>query len=779
MADNIKITIDGKEYEVKAGENLLQVCLDRGMLIPHFCYHEALGAVGSCRLCAAMVAPGADKPGRLDMTCMIRASEGMVVNVNDEYAKRFRKTLIEELMLNHPHDCPVCDEGGECMLQDMTVLSEHQHRRTRFAKRTWTNQYLGPLVHHEMNRCITCYRCVRYYDDYALGTDLGVFGARDRIYFGRVEDGVLESEFSGNLVDVCPTGVFTNKRFREVYSRPWDLQTAKSVCVNCSVGCNVLPGVRHQLLRRIKPLENHEVNRFFMCDRGRYGGEFVNSVARLKSARVDGQELMLEEGIERVAAKLKDIAQRHGAGSVAGIGSPRASMEANAALMLLVRALGGTDVTFFKTAAERAAVRRAAEITVSGAINAPGLPEIEQADFILNIGGDITGEAPMIDLSVRQSIRAFKAFFNLAPRGGRLDEHARASHRVAPSGLVDAIKKIGEGAGSPAQTNGGSKDFFGEAAAVLATAKNPVVLCSALHEDVAVIDAAFELAKRLKARLAYYYPGANSVGTALATKDTDPETVWQNVRSGKVKALVVLESNPGFYAETSSEFVAASQNCELILAIDSLESATTQAANAVLPCVSHYQSFGTFVNYEGRAQRFDGIQIPGPVTLASSEVLLHLVQEAGAAEMIGGTDFHDVYDVPAEMSGKLDAVAVNTAGEKVRGTRKPGVGGAPPPAGTQWPRANALTPYKIFYTFGSEELSALSPPVAELAPQPMLELHPDDAQAQKFSDDQHIDLSKDYGLTGKLRVNPLLAKGTIGIPVVLSAGAIVQSEVNS
>jgi NADH-quinone oxidoreductase subunit G len=545
MAENIKITIDGSEVEVPAGKNLLQVCLDHGMLIPHFCYHEALGSAGACRLCAAMVAPASDKPARLEMTCMLRASAGMVVNVNDEYAKRFRKTLIEELMLNHPHDCPVCDEGGECMLQDMTVLSEHQHRRTRFPKRTWKNQYLGPLIHHEMNRCITCYRCVRYYREYALGDDLGVFGSRDRVYFGRVNDGTFESEFSGNVVDVCPTGVFTNKRFREVYSRPWDLQTAPSVCVNCSVGCNVLPGVRHNLLRRIKPLKNDEVNQFFMCDRGRYGGEFVNSLARLKTARVDGRETMVEEAIEDIATRLAEIASKHGSGSIAAIGSTHASLEANAALMLLVKALGGEKVAFFRNSRERAAIRRAAQITVESKFAAPGMPEIEKADFVLNVGGDLTGEAPMLDLSVRQAIKAHQNYFEISPRAGKLEQFARASLRVAPVEEAEILQKIGQ-AGGKTEAGGTSQNFVSGVAEALASAKNPVILCSTLHDDPELVEAAFQLAKAAstearKCGLAYYYPEANSVGDALAKNDADIESIWADIQSGKIKALVVLE----------------------------------------------------------------------------------------------------------------------------------------------------------------------------------------------------------------------------------------------
>ena len=139
-------------------------------------------------------------------------------------------------MINHPHDCPVCDEGGECHLQDMTVMTGHNYRRYKFRKKTYRNQYLGPFVNHEMNRCIQCYRCVRFYRDYAGGKDFDVFGSQNRIYFGRYQDGPLESVFSGNLVEVCPTGVFTDKTLKKHYTRKWDLQSAPSICSFCGVG---------------------------------------------------------------------------------------------------------------------------------------------------------------------------------------------------------------------------------------------------------------------------------------------------------------------------------------------------------------------------------------------------------------------------------------------------------------------------------------------------------------------------------------------------------------
>ena len=192
-------------------------------------------------------------------------------------------------MQNHPHDCPVCDEGGECHLQDMTVMTGHRSRAYSFGKRTFRNQYLGPLVNHEMNRCIQCQRCVRFYREYAGGHDLNAFHLRDNIYYGRHEDGVLESEFSGNLVEICPTGVFTDATLKRHYTRKWDLQMAPSICVHCGLGCNTTAGERYGTLRRIVNRYNHEVNGYFLCDRGRFGYEFVESNLRIRHPLLERQ----------------------------------------------------------------------------------------------------------------------------------------------------------------------------------------------------------------------------------------------------------------------------------------------------------------------------------------------------------------------------------------------------------------------------------------------------------------------------------------------------------
>ncbi len=328
-----KIFIDGKEYEVDSSENLLHVALSLGLDLPYFCWHPAMGSVGACRQCAVVQFRNEDdETGKIVMACMTPAAEGTRISIDDPQATSFRASVVEWLMLNHPHDCPICDEGGECHLQDMTVMTGHTYRRNRFKKRTFKNQYLGPFINHEMNRCIECYRCVRFYRDVAGGRDFDVFAAHDHVYFGRHEDGVLESEFSGNLVEVCPTGVFTDKSLKQHYTRKWDMQTAPSICVHCSLGCNTIPGERYGKLRRIRNRYNADVNGYFLCDRGRYGYEFVNSPERIRQPRI--KTAPEPATVEETLSHLKETLQP--GRPLIGIGSPRATLESNFALRTLV-----------------------------------------------------------------------------------------------------------------------------------------------------------------------------------------------------------------------------------------------------------------------------------------------------------------------------------------------------------------------------------------------------------------------------------------------------------
>ena len=397
------IHIDGQDVEVDGADNLLQACLSLGIDIPYFCYHPALGSVGSCRQCAVKQYNNKEDyeagRGRLVMSCMVNPTADMYISVTDAEVKNFRKSLVEFLMTNHPHDCPTCEEGGHCHLQDMTYMSGHNHRKYRFTKRTHQNQELGPFINHEMNRCIACYRCVRYYKDYAGGEDLGVYASASRVYFGRDKDGQFESEFSGNLTEVCPTGVFTDKTHSERYNRKWDMQYAPSICHGCSAGCNISAGERYGELRRIENRYNGEVNGYFLCDRGRFGYGYVNRSDRplqtLETRNGQKTPISTDQTIDAIKTRLQGK-------KVIGIGSPVASLESNYALKRLV---GNDNFSIGINAKEKTVVQKCIDVLTTDNIHNPSMREIEAYDAVLILGEDITQTSPRIALAVRQAAK--------------------------------------------------------------------------------------------------------------------------------------------------------------------------------------------------------------------------------------------------------------------------------------------------------------------------------------------------------------------------------------
>jgi NADH-quinone oxidoreductase subunit G len=631
----VNITIDGKKYEVVPGNNLLHALLALGFDIPHFCYHPALGSVGACRLCAIKKFKDEnDQKGRIVMSCMEPVAEGLMISVDEEDVRNFRKAVIESLMLNHPHDCPVCDEGGECHLQDMTVMTGHDYRRYNFRKRTFRNQYLGPFLNHEMNRCIQCYRCVRFYKDYAGGKDLNVFGCHDRLFFGRAADGVLQSEFSGNLAEVCPTGVFTDKTLGNHYTRKWDLTNAPSICVHCSVGCNVIVCQRYGSVRRIRNRYNGSVNGNFICDRGRFGYEFINSEQRLKHilVRSAGHNGMETADEETVYSKLESyLSDRNKA---IGIGSPRASLESNFALKQLV----GPDNYYSGTALkDKKIIAKAVEILSGSGIYSPSLKEIEKADSVLILGENVTDTAPMIALALRQALRnasyemaqkkkialwqddavringdrALSPLFIFTPFPDKLDDVALVSKRWAPQDIAKAtfdISSIIKGDNSNIEDlNEDEKEDIAKIAKLLKGSKNPLIIAGTNLREESIIDAALQIASSLsgpdkKPLLSFIFPECNSVGSELIGGKSLDEA-FERVKSGEVETVFILENNLFIRAdeEVLEEFF---NKCQNVVVLDHLSTETTALADIIIPVGTFAETTGTLVNNEGRAQRF-------------------------------------------------------------------------------------------------------------------------------------------------------------------------------
>ncbi|MBV4464900.1 NADH-quinone oxidoreductase subunit G [Pseudomonas sp. F-14 TE3623] len=639
------IHVDGKELEVDGADNLLQACLSLGLDIPYFCWHPALGSVGACRQCAVkQYTDENDKRGRIVMSCMTPATDGSWISIDDEEAKVFRASVVEWLMTNHPHDCPVCEEGGHCHLQDMTVMTGHNERRYRFTKRTHQNQQLGPFISHEMNRCIACYRCVRFYKDYAGGTDLGVFGAHDNVYFGRVEDGTLESEFSGNLTEVCPTGVFTDKTHSERYNRKWDMQFSPSICHGCSSGCNISPGERYGELRRIENRFNGSVNQYFLCDRGRFGYGYVNREDRPRQPLLaNGAKLGLDEALDKAADLLRGR-------NIVGIGSPRASLESNYALLELV---GAEHFYSGIEAAELERIRLVVQVLKDSPLPIPNMRDIEDHDAIFVLGEDLTQTAARMALALRQSVKgkaedmadamrvqpwldaavknigqnALNPLFIASLAETKLDDVAEECVHAAPDDLarigfavahaLDASAPAVEGLDAEAL------ELAQRIANALLAAKRPLIIAGTSLGSKALIEAAANIAKALKLRekngsISLIVPEANSLGLAMLGGDS-VDAALQAVIDGKADAIVVLEND--LYTRTDKAKVDAALNAaKVVIVADHQKTATSDRAHLVLPAASFAEGDGTLVSQEGRAQRF--FQVFDPTYLDAS-ILVH------------------------------------------------------------------------------------------------------------------------------------------------------------
>ncbi|SEN00931.1 NADH dehydrogenase subunit G [Pseudomonas sp. ok272] len=639
------IHVDGKELEVDGADNLLQACLSLGLDIPYFCWHPALGSVGACRQCAVkQYTDENDTRGRIVMSCMTPATDGTWISIEDEESKAFRASVVEWLMTNHPHDCPVCEEGGHCHLQDMTVMTGHNERRYRFTKRTHQNQQLGPFISHEMNRCIACYRCVRFYKDYAGGTDLGVFGAHDNVYFGRVEDGTLESEFSGNLTEVCPTGVFTDKTHSERYNRKWDMQFSPSICHGCSSGCNISPGERYGELRRIENRYNGSVNQYFLCDRGRFGYGYVNREDRPRQPLLaNGAKLSLDEALDKAAELLRGR-------NIVGIGSPRASLESNYALRELV---GAEHFYSGIEADELERIRLVLQVLNDSPLPVPNMRDIEDHDAIFVLGEDLTQTAARMALALRQSVKgkaedmadamrvqpwldaavknigqnALNPLFIASLADTKLDDIAEECVHAAP----DDLARIGFAVAHALDVSAPAVEGLDSDALALAkriadallAAKRPLIIAGTSLGSKALIEAAANIAKALKLRekngsISLIVPEANSLGLAMLGGES-VDAALQAVIDGQADAIVVLEND--LYTRTDSAKVDAALNAAKVLIVaDHQKTATSDRAHLVLPAASFAEGDGTLVSQEGRAQRF--FQVFDPKYMDAS-ILVH------------------------------------------------------------------------------------------------------------------------------------------------------------
>ncbi|MEJ2658421.1 MAG: NADH-quinone oxidoreductase subunit NuoG, partial [Desulfobacterales bacterium] len=618
-----KLIIDEQEIEVPEGTKVIEAAEKLGIMIPRFCYHPALGSVGACRVCAVKFLEGPFKG--VQMSCMIDAKDGMVVSTTDEEAVDFRKHVIEWLMLNHPHDCPVCDEGGHCLLQDLTIAGGHGIRRFQGKKRTHQDQYLGPLIQHEMNRCIQCYRCSRFYQEFTGYRDLGVMQIGTRVYFGRYKAGTLESPFAGNLTDICPTGVYTDKPSRFI-GRRWDYERSPSLCINCSLGCHTVVSARYRQIIRQEAKFSEAVNGYFICDRGRYGFYYAGQDERPRHPHVHGKATSWENSIRGAFDELDRIGREFGPSGVACVGSVRSSLETQAALKRLCRTKGWQGPVYgmdpdMETKVKTAASELDSDLVVS-------LRDLEDADYILAVGVDPVNEAPMLAMAMRQAQRKGANVSLVDPRPVSLPfEFFHLP--VAPDaiglwlgvllkniGKTDVFEVSGPKTGKDSETivpedltSFWNPDQMAAVEKNLDRSLRPVIVCGTEIVPIAVSGLAADLARHLKSGnkasgLFYLFTGANALGAALlADTDTSFEKILAGIETRAVRALMLVESDPYFNFPDRIRLEKALEGLDVLVVMDYLDSARVRDADVFLPTMTLYEAGGFFMNQEGRARK--------------------------------------------------------------------------------------------------------------------------------------------------------------------------------
>ena len=807
-----KLIIDDREIEVPAGTKVIEAAERLGIKIPRFCYHPGLGSVGACRVCAVKFLEGPFKG--VQMSCMIDAKDGMVVSTTDEEAVNFRQYVIEWLMLNHPHDCPVCDEGGHCLLQDMTVSGGHGIRRYLGLKRTYHDQYLGPLVQHEMNRCIHCYRCSRFYQEFTGYHDLGVMQIGSRTFFGRYEDGTLESPFTGNLSDICPTGVYTDKPSR-FFGRRWDYQRSPSICINCSLGCHTVASGRYREVVRQEARYSEAVNGYFICDRGRYGFFYTSNEERPRQALVDGKEVSYDQAIREAREKLGELIKSTGPDAVACVSSERSSLETQAMLKKICQTKGWQGPHYFLDESMAQKVKSASSRLESGL--AVSLRELESADFILVIGADPVNEAPMLALAMRQAQRRGGKIAVIDPRPVSLPfefHHLNVTPNevnLCASLLVKTAVDLGAAtdleqpgiefyqAIPKLETVSSSlQEQIAKVAQELKESKRPIIVCGTetVRQTTPALAADHALllqATNKQAGLFYLLPGANSFSASLlASEDGSFLETLEGIENGTIKGLILVESDPLLHFHDRQRMELAFEKLELLVVLDYVNSRTQQRAHIFLPTSTLYEAGGIFITQEGRLQvaprahlsgtpiaqvsggnhppRIYESEIPGGEPRPGWQALVELVHEepqpdentTRSSVLNGLSELNPAFaTIPAIDELPEDGIRVSSPEE------------SSPRFSLDWIHElerkespdKSLELVLVNWTFSTEELSQYSPPLMKLEKEAAVFMHVDDATSLGLSDSDKVTILLDRGaLEVSVSVQENMAPGIIVMP---------------
>ncbi|HEX8962465.1 MAG TPA: NADH-quinone oxidoreductase subunit NuoG [Rhodocyclaceae bacterium] len=651
----IDIEIDGKALQVEEGSTVLEAAHKLGTYIPHFCYHKKLSIAANCRMCLVQV----EKAPKPLPACATPVTNGMKVFTHSEMAVKAQKGVMEFLLINHPLDCPICDQGGECQLQDLSVGYGASNARFQEEKRVVLNKNLGPLVSTDMTRCINCTRCIRFTQEIAGFMELGQAFRGDRAEVMPFVEKTVDSEISGNIIDLCPVGALTSKPFRFT-ARSWELSRRRSVSPHDGLGSNLIVQTKLDRVMRVLPLENEDINECWLSDKDRYSYEGLNSDQRLTKPMVKQggkwQEVEWNVALDYVSHALRDVAKNHGASAIGALVSPHSTLEEMALAAKLMRGLGSDNVDFRL---------RQIDFTLDGKRRgAPWLgmkvAELNQLDRVLVVGSALRREHPLLAQRLRQAakrgtaisvIHAFDEDLLIKPAG----------KIVAPSSQLPAV--LAQVVKAAAELKGAAPDAAVAGVTVSAAAKtiaeslvsggNAGILLGNFaqqHPQAGTLQLlANKLAEVLGARCGLLGEAANSVGgyVAKALPQADGLNAARMLGEGR-RAYLVVNAEPELDCAAGPAAVAALKAADSVIVLSPFKSdAALEYADAILPVSPFTETSGTFVNMEGRAQSFQAVCKPKGDTRPGWKVLRAL----GSVLELSGFGYDSSEDVRNEILG--------------------------------------------------------------------------------------------------------------------------------
>jgi NADH-quinone oxidoreductase subunit G len=790
MAEQVTITLDGRQVAVPAGQLLIAAAEDNGVYIPRFCWHPRMDAVGMCRVCLVEV-EGPRGPA-LVTSCTTPVVEGMVVHTASETVKKAQKGVLEFLLINHPLDCPVCDRGGECLLQDQTMAFGPGESRFVEPKRRFPKPIpISDLVLLDRERCILCARCTRFsaevsgdplieFTDRGNGTQVLTFPGEP-----------FSSYFSGNTVQLCPVGALTATPYR-FRARPWDLEEVESTCPHCAVGCRISVQASRNRVVRFLGADAGAINQGWLCDKGRFGFEYLDSEERLTTPMVRGEDGNLHpatwaEALERAASGLRGIIDGCGADAVAGLGGARSTNEEAYAFGKFLRA---TVETNHLDASPGDSL--AAGFLIAAPLRAT-IDDLDRAGAILVWGPDLKEELPVLYLRVRRAAARGARLVVVGPRGSGLDPVAAHTLRYRPGEGAEMLRLLSNGEGDAAA----ARADLEQGPVVAVVGRTGLAESPLLAEAVAAFAAGLPEASLMPVAHRANLFGALDMGLApdllpgrVAASDDFGKAALEErwgplsggeglgahgiiggLEDGSIRALVLLGCDPAADFPDPVRAGAALEKAELIVAADLFLTESTRRAHVVLPVLAWAEVEGTATNLEGRVQKVNPL-VTGPVQARPAfEVFEELAGLLGHS--IGGGSARDLSDeiavvAPAYAGIDWDRLAAAGRDGLVATTAVESSYDLPLEAPAEDSGDLVLHLGRVLYDRAVTVQRAGS--LASLAAEPAAHLHPADAARLGVSNGGIVVLSGDGGSVElPAAFDPSLAPGTVYLPFNLGA----------